>query len=238
MITNNANLLLIDDDVLHLDILSRKLSKIGYKNINIASSCNEATEILTGLYPDLILIDFYLDGNNTAKHFIKDCLAYKNIPIIIISTFYGNEHFDDIKSISPMDFIPKSLSDFDLIKSIELALYNKAKQTAQLQMKNYIFVKNNKEIKKVNLKDIYYITVDRKYLEIHTNDKRYIIRSTLTDFEKRLPETFVKIHKAYIINLAYMDSILVEEGIVKLGDKTVPLSRNFKKELLSSYYFS
>ena len=183
-------------------------------------------------------MDYLLDGKSTAKQFIKENLAHKNIPIVIVSTFYGNEYFEEVKSLGVLDFLPKNISDFDLTKSIELALNNHQRQVLSLQIKDYIFVKSNKEIKKVKLADIYYITVDNKYLEIHTLDKRFLIRSSLSEFERRLPENFIKIHKAYIINIEHMDSMLVEEGIVKLGDKSVPLSRNFKKELLSMHYFS
>ncbi len=229
------NILLVDYDPLHIDIISKKLNKIGIYNIVCVTSFTETTEYLSGHTPDLILLDYYLDGKNTAKNLVKESLNRTNIPFIIISSFYGEEIINDVMELGPHDFLPKNVSEFDLAKSISLSVQKYKYDSATTLIKSFIFVRTGKEIKRINVHDICFVTVDGKYLELHTTDKRFLVRSTLIDFEKRLPEFFIKIHKAYIINLYHMDSLNMEEGVLMQNGKVLPLSRNFRKDLLSQY---
>ncbi len=103
-------------------------------------------------------------------------------------------------------------------------------------MKDFIFVKYKREIRKLAVIDIEYMVVDGKYLVLHADQKKYLIRSTLNDFLKKLPENFIKVHQAYIINLRFLESIQLDEGILKIGTVDIPFSRNYKKDLLNAYY--
>ncbi len=235
---NNRNILLVDTDSLHLKVIEKKLKKIGYENLTVADTFEKAVTYLSGNHIDLIILDYYLDGNYTGKELIKENLMHGQIPVIFVSTFYGPELYEEIKDMIPMDFLPMSVSEFELEKSIDLAFRRKNKSLSSSPLKEYIFVKNGKDIKKLKLSDINYITVDGKYLELNTHERRYLIRSTLYDFEKRLPEAFIKIHKAYIINIDHLDLVNIEEGMVKIGEKIVPFSRTFKRNLLSLYYLT
>lgn len=230
------NILLVDDDSLHLEILSTKLKKLGYSNLVLTNSFDEACDHLDSCSPDIILLDYYLDSGKTGKQIIKECLVHRNIPLFFISTFYGPEVFDEIKELPLMEFLPKNVNEFDLDKAIDIAMRKKEKLDNNSRLKEFMFVRNGKDIKKIRVSDICFITVDGKYLELHSSDRRFLIRSTLSEFEKRLPDYFMKIHKAYIININHLDSVSVDMGQVKVCEKIIPLSRNFKKDLLSMYY--
>lgn len=230
------DVLLVEDDDLHMEILKSKLKNLGFQQIKAAGSYKEAADYLEGFIPDLVIIDYYLDKNHTGIDLINEYLLNKNIPIIFISSFYSAEVFKKIIDYSPLDFIPKNISEFDLEKSITLAIIKRKELVQNSKLKDYIFVKSSKEIKKLAVNDIEYITVDGKYLILFSNSKKYLIRSTLNDFLKKLPENFIKVHQAYIINLKFLESILVEESTVKLGTAMIPFSRNFKKDLFNSYY--
>lgn len=228
--------LLVEDDDLHMEILKSKLKNLGFNQIKCAGSYKEAAEYLEGYVPDLVIIDYYLDKNQTGTDLINEYLLNKSVPVIFISSFYSADVFKNIIDLAPMDFIPKNISEFDLEKSITLAIIKRKELIQNSKLKDYIFVKSTKEIKKLAVNDIEYITVDGKYLILYSNTKKFLIRSTLNDFAKKLPENFIKVHQAYIINLKYLESILVDESTVKLETAIIPFSRNFKKDLFNSYY--
>lgn len=80
---------------------------------------------------------------------------------------------------------------------------------------------------------IYLETVD-KTAYIYTKDKKMSIgRVTLSDLEDRLPnERFLRVHRSYIINKDYIDSILKSNNQSQIKIKhyghTIPIGRTYK----------
>ena len=144
--------------------------------------------------------------------------------------------FKEVIGCAPIDFVPKNVSEFDLDKTIRLSLIKRKEANINKKLKDFIFVKYKREIRKLAVIDIEYMVVDGKYLVLHADQKKYLIRSTLNDFLKKLPENFIKVHQAYIINLRFLESIQLDEGILKIGTVDIPFSRNYKKDLLNAYY--
>ncbi len=235
----NVDILLIEDDEFHMNIIKQKLKAIGLKDLKCVKSFREASDYLESYLPDIVIADFYLDHGHTSSELVKDYLLNKNIPVIFVSSFYGNDVLNEIVDFALVDFLPKNLTEFDLQKSIEIALAKKRESTNNSKLKEFMFVKLGKDIKKVALADIKYIEVENKYLNlIVSENKKYLVRSTLNDFYKKLPDNFLKIHQAFIINLKYLDSIQLDENLVTVSGKSLPFSRSFKKDLLTSYYFT
>ena len=55
-------------------------------------------------------------------------------------------------------------------------------------------------------------------LQIHTEDGPIIIRETLSEFEKKYPESFLRIHSSYLLNPAHVADI--RRFVVTLSDGT------------------
>ncbi|MFN8338542.1 MAG: response regulator transcription factor [Saprospiraceae bacterium] len=233
---NNVEILLVDDEAIHTEILKKKLQNLGYINVSVVNSFLKAVDYLNEVNPDLIILDYYLDKNHTGVDLVKESLLNKEIPIIFISSFYGNDLFKEVIGCAPIDFVPKNVSEFDLDKTIRLSLIKRKEANINKKLKDFIFVKYKREIRKLAVIDIEYMVVDGKYLVLHADQKKYLIRSTLNDFLKKLPENFIKVHQAYIINLRFLESIQLDEGILKIGTVDIPFSRNYKKDLLNAYY--
>lgn len=231
-------ILLVDDDKMHLSIFSDRLKNMGFKNVIVANGYKKGAELLDSYVPDLVILDHYLDDSKTSIDFAKNFLVGKGIPFIVISTFFTEKVFDEVKTISPLDFLSKSCVDFEFMKSIQLAFNKSSLEIQTSKLKDFFFVKVGKNIKKINLSQIEMISVDGKYLNINFDGRVFIVRSALVDFIKRLPGNFVKVHQSYIVNLNFVESILVEEGKIKLKTCQADFSRSFKKQLLNSYYVS
>lgn len=87
-----AKILLVEDNPLNLDILSRHLQRRGFDFVT-ASDGNRAVELAHSEQPDLILMDMNLplkDGWSAAKE-IKASSATRDIPLIAL-TAYASEN--------------------------------------------------------------------------------------------------------------------------------------------------
>jgi len=99
------------------------------------------------------------------------------------------------------------------------------------RIRDCIFIKNHERMVKVPLKDILFIKADRNYCSLHTKQKEYLVVMPLKDLgEKLTSKQFLRIHRSFIINLLHVDEI--GTGHVVISQKTVPLSKSAKEELL------
>lgn len=83
---DRAFILLVDDDELNLDLLSRKLQRNGYDTITAVDG-KEAISLAESTKPDLILMDMSLpelDGWEATRQ-LKADNSTKNIPVISLT---------------------------------------------------------------------------------------------------------------------------------------------------------
>jgi len=87
----------------------------------------------------------------------------------------------------------------------------------------------------IAVEDILCLQGEGNYTFLHTRDrKRYLVSKTLKEFERTLsPDLFLRIHKSYIVNLAYVQhSPMAGERYVCLIDgREVAISRRRMKDI-------
>ena len=235
----SINILIIEPVTEQLETLKNKLITATYQNIYTVSSYQDALDYFDNNTPDIVLVNYKLDKTFTVKNLIQDKVNIRSIPFIIYSQLYDSSILNEVQNLNPVDFLPQNMNSFELKKAIELGLRkHDMRKEKDNELKDYIFVRAGKEIKKLKIEDILYITVDSKYIELHTENRRYFIRSTLTSFVEKLPDHFVRIHKTYAINMEHLDTINTEDNLVKVGNQMLPLSRSLKKDLFALFYIS
>ena len=83
---------------------------------------------------------------------------------------------------------------------------------------------------KIKEEDIVFVKSDHVYLEINTVDeKRYVIRKSISEYEEELGSNFLRVHKSYIINSNYIERLENENVIVKGIE--IPVSRTYREVL-------
>lgn len=87
----------------------------------------------------------------------------------------------------------------------------------------------------ISVDDILCLQGEGNYTYLHTRDrKRFLVSKTLKEFEKTLDGSiFLRIHKSYIVNLAYVQQNLFNhERQVRLADgRDVAISRRRMKDI-------
>lgn len=193
----------------------------------------EAIKFLNENKVDLIFLDIHMP-NFSGLDFIK---TLKDPPKIIFTTSdpkFAMEAFE-------YDFI----IDY-LLKPIELPRFEKAVNKAEkLQVKqtqitsnskiplikNDFYVNIDRRLIKIDLSSIYLIEAKGDYINIKTEDKEYVVHSTLKKIEEKLPDSlFLKVHRSYIINVKKI--IDIEDNSVLIKKDVVPVSRSNRPELM------
>jgi DNA-binding response OmpR family regulator len=109
--------LLIDDDLDLLEVLSSALAYFGFE-VKTSSYTDDILSLVTVYQPDLVIIDYIMEGVNGGEmcSAIKKKESTKNIPVIILSAYEKV-----IKSLGNYGcdmFISKPFDMQDLIKKI------------------------------------------------------------------------------------------------------------------------
>ena len=224
--------IIVDDEKLARVIIGTLCKEFNNSEIlNEFSSAIEALKFLNKNEVDLIFLDIHMPDFN-GLDFIK---SLKNPPKIILTTSdpkFAIEAFE-------YDFIV----DY-LLKPIELSRFQKA--IAKSENKNIETTPSNSEVKdisndfyvnidrrliKIDLPSIYLIEAKGDYIHIKTDNKNYIVHSTLKKIEEKLPDSlFLKIHRSYIINIKKI--IDIEDNSVLIEKDVIPVSRSKRPELM------
>jgi len=103
--------------------------------------------------------------------------------------------------------------------------------------KDFIFVKADKKLIKVNYADIAYIEGLKDYVIIRKHDgSRIITLQTMKSLEAKLPvQLFKRIHRSYIVQIDRITAIIgnMVEVLEKGQPKHLPIGKNYRDELLA-----
>jgi len=96
----------------------------------------------------------------------------------------------------------------------------------------YIFLKVDKEQKKVYLNEILYIEGLKDYIKVYTPKGMYVVYERLGYMEAKLPESkFVRVHKSFIVSLNKVSKYNNE--VLNINQHEIPLGRIYKQNFLS-----
>ena len=127
-----ANILVVEDDPDSLNILRRKLKKLGYNIIASAESGEEALE-KASLYPiDLAIMDILIKGSMDGIAAAGNLHRKYRIPVIYLTSYVDDRVLERIKSSNPFGYLIKPVETEVLQINIEIAL-NKTRLDRQIQ---------------------------------------------------------------------------------------------------------
>ena len=173
--------IIVDDEPLALEVIESHLKK--FKDIEIVARCNdaiEAFEIIKKKSVDLIFLDIQMP-QMTGLDFLK---TLNKPPKVIITTAY-REYALDGYELDVVDYLLKPISFERFMKAINkyyqsadnaVILSDNGQQSQQTD--SYIYVKADKKVVKILLRDIFFIESLKDYVQIHTLKKSICLFST------------------------------------------------------------
>jgi DNA-binding LytR/AlgR family response regulator len=98
---------------------------------------------------------------------------------------------------------------------------------------SFIYVKENKRVIKVFLHDILYIEGLSEYVQIYTDRKRIITKTSMTNLEEKLPDDgFLRIHKSFIVSMSRIEAFTAHT--IEVPGKELPIGRSYKNAVLNA----
>lgn len=231
-------ILVVDDNKKDLDRLRSRILNYGFDEIYISDEIGQAVKILNEEKPHLILCDYLLKNDENCLSLFAKAKIPNYASVIIVTDYFKETIFNKIKEQIPAQFLSKACSDLELKTAIEYAKNMVDRLEEKGTELKKLFVRIGDKAKVIGLDEILYFEVEGKYLNIYVENRKYSIRSSLSSILKILPSKFLRTHGSYVVNCDKIEEIMVLEQSIKLGDKTVPFTRGFRKELMDRFYFT
>lgn len=218
----------IDDEPHALRQLAEYIEAVPYLSLEgIFESAFDACNFLHDNAIDLIFVDINMPDINGID-FVKS--LSKNVKIVFITAHseFAYEGFQ----LDAADYLLKPISFTDFLKSANKVNERYFQQNSSLpeihQNRDYLFIKSEYRVIRINFKDIKYIESKREYVKIFLEGSEPITTlMSIKKLEETLPgNMFMRVHRSFIVNL---DKItVVERNRIVFDNKVyIPISENY-----------
>lgn len=244
--------LALDDEPLALDILANYINKM--PSLILVKTCTDPLEALSLIQQgkvDLLFLDIQMP-TLTGIQFLR---VMNGKCKTILTTAYSEYALEGYE-YDVADYLLKPISFERFLKAVQKAVgqlavvseqpsvdsgqssignensktLNSPTATQQQQL-DFIFVKTEYKIQKINLSDILYLEGLKDYVSIYTTNERILTLQTMKKMEEMLPSNrFVRVHKSYIVSLKKIETI--ERQRIFIGKNTIPVGDSFQKDFM------
>ncbi|KAA3622339.1 MAG: DNA-binding response regulator [Bacteroidetes bacterium] len=245
--------LVVDDEPFARARILKLLETFDY--ISVIGECKNGREAVTQIQnykPDLVFLDIQMPDFTGFDVLSKS--EKENLPFIIFVTAYDQYALKafDVKAV---DYLLKPYDNERFTQALEHArdqinqkdeaqLHKKMvnllteHQHQQSDIKFQLEIKDKGRLTKINTFDIYFLEAQGNYIQLHLEEKSYMIRETLQNIKNSLEQdTFLQIHRSILVNTNYIDQVKYSgnnQFEVKLRNTiTLHSSRSYKEDLQS-----
>lgn len=219
----NIKCIITDDEPVARKGLQSYVEKLDF--LTLIAVCEDAIQLNTLLktvQPDLLFLDIempYLSG--------LDLLAtLANPPKVIITSAYEQYALKGYE-FDVADYLLKPISFERFLKAVNKVHDLLMKETSS-GTEEFLFVKSDKQMKKIFLKDILFIEGLENYIVIYTASNKTLVHSTMKNIYSLLPESdFIQTHRSFIVNIHHVS--LIEGNILNIAGHEIPVARNYRE---------
>jgi two-component system LytT family response regulator len=213
------NCIVVDDTPLAVEKLEEFIKQIPL--LNLLGSFNSGIEAISFMkinFVDLVFLDIQME-QFSGLQFLE---SLQNRPKIIIVSAYSQY------AINGFDY---SVTDY-LLKPYSFERFLKAMDKVQIDLgfksqKDYMFIKTEYRMERVNFSDILYIEGQGAYLRIVTHKSKIMTLQNFQNMENLLPsDNFLRVHKSYIVAINKIENI--ERNIIKIGEQRIPVGASYR----------
>lgn len=237
---DNINVLIVEDTPAESDALVKVLSENNYNVVGVARTHQEALTLFYQNTIDIVVIDVFLDGKPDGITFAETINIVPNgqKPFVFLTSSKDRQIFDRAKLTKPFSFLLKPFNELEILYALEIAIEKFYEQANVFHSEDQntvisndsLFIKKNKSLKKVQIKDIVYIEVEDRYCNIITEAEKFVILISLTKIIQLLdPAMFFQTHRNFIVNATKIEQIIINDNLIVLkGNYKVTLSDKYK----------
>lgn len=218
----------IDDEPLALRQIAGYIEKTPFLELVATfESALEALNFLNHNKIDLMFVDIQmpdLSGMDLVK-------SLDEKPEIIFTTAFSEYAVEGFK-VDALDYLLKPLDYASFLKAANKAQSHFERIKTGIQEldlnANYLFIKSDYKIIRLELEKILYIEGMREYVRIHLeNAKPVMTLISMKKIEQKLPSShFMRVHRSFIVNLDKITT--VEKSRIVFDKDYIPVSEQYK----------
>ncbi len=219
----------IDDEPLALKQIVNYIDKTPFLELSAHfESALKAIPFLQENEVDLMFVDINMPDLN-GMDFVK---SLNNPPKIIFTTAYSEYAIEGYK-VDAVDYLLKPIGYTDFLKAADKAQQRISTESNKLEQvqhnDQFLFIKSEYKILRINYDNIKYIESMREYVRIVLDGQEPIMSlMSLKKMAEHLPENrFMRVHRSYIVNLDKI--IVIERNRIVFDDKVyIPISEQYQ----------
>jgi len=225
------NCIITDDEPLAREGLAQYVTDIDFLNLQgIAEHPLETLAIMQDKPVDLLFLDIQMPKLN-GLDFLK---SLDHPPLVIITTAYPSFALEGYQ-LDVLDYLVKPITFQRFLKACIKAkkqfelIQSKPKPSSilpsQTTAKEHFFIKCDGKIERIRFDELLYVESMQNYVSLQTERGKFTTLLTLKHTLAELPtETFMQIHKSFIINLEKVQTL--GDGHIKIKERLIPISRS------------
>lgn len=229
--------LIVDDEPLAIEILESFVERVD--SLELVASCTngvKAFDVLKKEQIDLLFLDIQMP-KLTGIEFLK---ILNPAPKVVFTTAYRDYAVESYE-LNVVDYLLKPIAFDRFLMAINKVVEVDSLKTPSLQRNEpttseatepYLFLKSDRKMVKVYLKEISYIESLKDYVRIKMEGGKEVISlQKISYLEKKLPaDCFLRIHKSYIIATHKIQAFSASS--IEMGEKEIPIGRSYKSEVM------
>jgi len=213
------NCIVIDDSPLAVEKLEGFIGQI--QMLNLLQSFSNGIEALSFLRTnqiDLVFLDIQME-QFSGLQFLE---SLQNRPKVIIVSAYSQYAVSGF-NYSVTDYLLKPYSFERFIQAVD-KVHNDLEVKPR---KDYMFVKTEYRMEKVDFNDILYIEGQGAYLNIITEKHNIMTLQNFQNMIDLLPtDNFIRVHKSFIVGINKINRI--ERNIIVIGKQRIPIGASYR----------
>lgn len=228
--------IIVDDEPLAREVIESFVARVD--GLELVASCDnalQAFDIIKKETVELIFLDIQMPKLNGIE-FLK---ILNPSPKIVFTTAY-REYAIESYELNVVDYLLKPISFQRFLMAVNKAiighegvdLVNDEIKDELNSEEPYIFLKADRKMVKIYLKDINYIESLKDYVRIKLPDREVISLQKISFLEQKLPENcFIRIHRSYIVPFKKIEAF--SSNHIEVGGNELPIGRNYKDQVLT-----
>ena len=221
----------IDDEPLALQLVVDYIQKT--PDLKLAGQFEnplEAAQFISKNPIDIVFTDIQMPGLNGVE-FTRSMV---NGPVVIFTTAFAKYAIEGFK-LDIADYLLKPFTYEEFLTSVHKAermiRSNTKPADDVLSNSEFLFLKSDYKIKRINFQNILYIKGLKEYVKVYTmlSDIPILSLSSLKTLELKLPaDKFMRVHRSFIVNLEKIETI--DRSRIVFGKKYIPVGDQYKEK--------
>lgn len=222
---------IIDDEPLAAGLLESYVKKTPY--LSLQGTYNSAIQAMKNLRESPVQL-LFLDVQMPELSGLEFSKVLPKSIKVIFTTAFSQYALDGFKA-NALDYLLKPISYEDFLKSTDKAYewFSICMKQDVYKRDRFMLVKSDYKLLRIGLDDILYIEGEKDYVSfVMKNGEKVMSLMSMKKLDDFLPKPeFLRTHRSYIVHMPEVQ--LVDRFRIVFGDVYVPISENYKEEVLA-----